>query len=331
MSDPSGLGLYPNYAWTWPDNTRILYNRASCDAEGQPMPARDAKGNILAPAVPVIRWDPDQKKWVGHDTPDVRYLDKGPDTPEGQMAFRQSPEGVGRLFAAAYEDPYSGEEGVPRDVAYVPKDGPLPEFYEPVESPVANALHPGAQCNPVLKYPRAESMQPIGTTKDYPYVLMTSTVAEHWCGGSTTRNLPWLNELVPEPMIELPIALAEKLGIETGDLTRVTSARGEIVVKAVVTRRMRTLQISGQEVHDRLDPLQLGLQGPVHRAERQRAHDRRRRSGRGHPGDQGLPGERRSRGRPDRRGARRARSGGTMSYAKLIDTQEVRRAARPVR
>jgi formate dehydrogenase major subunit len=248
MSDPSGLGLYPNYAWTWPDNTRILYNRASCDAEGQPMPARDAKGNILAPAVDVIHWDKEQKRWVGHDTPDVRYVDRGPDTPEGQMAFRQSPEGVGRLFAATYEDPYSGEEGLPRDVAYVPKDGPLPEFYEPVESPVANALHPLAQCNPVLKYPRSESMQPLGTSKDYPYVLMTSTVAEHWCGGSTTRNLPWLNELVPEPMIELPLALAAKLGIESGDLTRVTSARGAMLVKAVVTRRMRSLQIAGQDV-----------------------------------------------------------------------------------
>jgi formate dehydrogenase major subunit len=117
-----------------------------------------------------------------------------------------------------------------------------------VESPVANALHPLAQCNPVLKYPRSESMQPLGTSKDYPYVLMTSTVAEHWCGGSTTRNLPWLNELVPEPMIELPLALAAKLGIESGDLTRVTSARGEMLVKAVVTRRMRSLQIAGQDV-----------------------------------------------------------------------------------
>jgi len=261
MSDPSGLGLYPNYAWTWPDNTRILYNRASCDAEGQPMPARDAKGNILAPAVDVIHWDPAQKKWVGHDTPDVRYLDKGPDTPEGQMAFRQSPEGVGRLFAAAYEDPYSGEEGLPRDVAYVPKDGPLPEFYEPVESPVANALHPGAQCNPVLKYPRNESMQPVGTTKDYPYVLMTSTVAEHWCAGSTTRNISWLNELVPEPTVELPVPLAAKLGIQTGDLARVTSARGEIVVKAVVTRRMRSLRISGQDVEIVWIPYNWGFKG----------------------------------------------------------------------
>jgi formate dehydrogenase major subunit len=150
---------------------------------------------------------------------------------------------------------------VPRDVAYVPKDGPVPEFYEPVESPVANALHPEAQYSPILKYPRVESMQPIGTTKDYPYVLMTTTVAEHWCGGSTTRNLPWLNELVPEPMIELPLSLAAKLGIKTGDLTRVTSARGEMVVKAVVTRRMRSLQVSGQEVEIVWMPYNWGFKG----------------------------------------------------------------------
>src|SRR5258706_9936642 len=76
---------------------------------------------------------------------------------------------------------------------------------------------------------------------------MTSTVAEHWCAGSTTRNIPWLNELVPEPMVELPVPLAANLGIKTGDLTRVTSARGEIFVNAEVTRLMRSLQISRQE------------------------------------------------------------------------------------
>jgi hypothetical protein len=46
---------------------------------------------------------------------------------------------------------------------------------------------------------------------------MTSTVAEHWCAGSTTRNIPWLNELVPEPMLELPVALARS-SIEIGGL-----------------------------------------------------------------------------------------------------------------
>jgi len=150
---------------------------------------------------------------------------------------------------------------MPRDVAYVPKDGPLPEFYEPVESPVANLLHPAAQNNPVLKYPRIKGKQPIGTAKDFPYVLMTSSMAEHWCAGSTTRNIPWLNELAPEPMIELPVQLGQKLGIKTGDLARVTSARGELVVKAVVTRRMQSLKIAGQEVTIVWMPYNWGFKG----------------------------------------------------------------------
>jgi formate dehydrogenase major subunit len=259
--EKSGLGLNHDFAWTWPGNMKILYNRASCDADGRPMPARDAKGNVLAPAVPIIWWDPAQKKWTGHDTPDVRDLAKGPGTPEGAMAFRLSPEGVGRLLAGPYEDPKSGEPGLPRDVAYVPKDGPFPEFYEPVESPVANPLHPAVQNNPVLKYPRVKSKQPIGTAKDFPYVLMTSSIAEHWCAGSTTRNVPWLNEIAPELTIELPVALGAKLGIRTGDLARVTSARGELVVKAVVTRRMQSLRVAGQEVTIVWMPYNWGFKG----------------------------------------------------------------------
>jgi len=259
--DPTGLGLSPGFAWTWPGNMKILYNRASCDAEGQPMPARDAKGKVLAPAVPLIRWDPAEKKWTGIDTPDVRDLKKGPGTFEGGLAFRLNPEGVGRLLAGPYEDPDSGEKGLPRDVAYVPKDGPFPEFYEPVESPVANVLHPKVQTNPLLKYPRVKSKQPIGTPKDFPYVLMTSSLAEHWCAGSTTRNISWLNELAPEPMIELPVALAAKLGIRSGDLTRVSSARGEVVVKALVTRRMQSLRIAGQEVTIVWMPYNWGFKG----------------------------------------------------------------------
>ena len=225
------------------------------------MPARNAKGNVLAPAVPLVWWDPAQGKWTGIDTPDVRDPTKGPGTYEGGLAFRGNPEGVGRLLAGPYEDPMSGEEGLPRDVAYVPKDGPLPEFYEPVESPVANALHPAVQTNPLLKYPRVKSRQPVGTAKDFPYVLMTSTVAEHWCAGSTTRNLPWMNEISPEPMIELPVQLAAKLGIRSGDRARVTSARGELVVKAVVTRRMQSLRVAGQDVPIVWMPYNWGFKG----------------------------------------------------------------------
>ena len=250
-SDPGGLGLYPGFAWTWPNNMRILYNRASCDKDGKP----------YANSRPIVWWDAQAKRWSGYDVPDVPVLTDGPDTPNGQRPFHLGAEGVGRLFAAVYSDPDAKHPGYPRDVAYVPKDGPLPEMYEPVESPVENILHPGVRTNPTLKYPRVKSHQPIGTVADYPYVLMTSTVAEHWCGGSTTRNIPWINELMPEPMLEIPVALGRALGIESGDWVKVTSARGEVEVKALVTPRMKPVESCGREVTVVWMPYNWGFQG----------------------------------------------------------------------
>jgi formate dehydrogenase major subunit len=90
---------------------------------------------------------------------------------------------------------------------------------------------------------------------------MTSTVAEHWCAGSTTRNIPWLNELVPEPMVEMPVALAKKLDIVSGDWVKVSSARGELEVKALVTPRMKALNIGGHEVTVVWMPYNWGFQG----------------------------------------------------------------------
>jgi formate dehydrogenase major subunit len=250
-TDPGGLGLYPGFGWTWPNNMRILYNRASCDRNGKPYPG----------SKPIVWWDENAKRWTGYDVPDVPVLTDGPGTPNGQRAFHLGAEGVGRLFAAVYSDPDPKHPGYPRDVAYVPKDGPLPEMYEPVESPVANLLHPKVKSNPMLKYPRVKSHQPIGTVEKFPYVLMTSTVAEHWCAGSTTRNIPWLNELVPEPMLEMPPALAEKLAIKSGEWVNVSSARGELTVKALVTPRLKPLNIDGHEVTIVWMPYNWGFQG----------------------------------------------------------------------
>jgi len=250
-ADPSGLGIFPGFAWTWPGNIHVLYNRASCDAEGKP----------FAGSKPLVWWDATEQKWKGYDNPDVPVPTDGPSTPNGQKPFRFNAEGVARLMANVYADPDAKDAKLPRDVSYVPKEGPFPEMYEPVESPTANALHPNVQTNPCLKYPRVKALQPIGTHADYPYVLMTSSISEHWCAGSTTRNVPWLNELVPEPTVEMPESLARTLGLKTGDLTRVWSARGEVVVKAVVTQRMQTLQVNGKEVTIVWMPYNWGFKG----------------------------------------------------------------------
>jgi formate dehydrogenase major subunit len=250
-TDPGNLGLFPFFGWAWPNNKRVLYNRASCDRDGKPYPG----------SKPIVWWDEATRQWTGHDVPDVRYVTDAPTSLMGSRAFHLNAEGVGRLFAAVYAEPDFKSAGVPRDASYVPKDGPLPEMYEPVESPVENLLHPRVPHNPTLKYPRVASHQPIGTAKEFPYVLMTSTVAEHWCAGSTTRNIPWLNEMVPEPTIELPQALAQKLTVRNGDVVKVSSARGAVEVKAVVTPRMQTLTIDGREVSVVWMPYCWGFQG----------------------------------------------------------------------
>ncbi len=250
-TDPSKLGIYPGFAWTWPGNIHVLYNRASCDTEGKP----------LDPERALVWWDAAAGKWAGWDTPDVPVATDGPDTPNGQRPFRMAAEGVGRLFAAPYKEPDPKEAGKPRDSSGVLGDGPLPEMYEPVESPVKNRLHPEMQVNPVLKYPRLKGKQPIGTSSDFPFVLSTASMSEHWCAGSITRNIPWLNELAPEPWVELSEGLATAKGIRHGDKVRVWSARGEVEVKAVVTRRMQPMRIQGQDVHVVWMPYNWGYKG----------------------------------------------------------------------
>lgn len=247
-TDPSGLGLYPNYAWTWPGNMRILYNRASCDVNGKPYDDNNK----------LVWWDEAAGKWTGYDIPDVPVATDGPKTPNGQKPFRMSAESVGRFLAASYKDVVDGKV---RDVSTTNADGPFPEFYEPVESPAINILHPKVASNPCLRYPRIPSMQMIGKKDEFPYVLCTSSISEHWCSGSETRNVPWLNELVQETFIEMPVRLAEKLSVKSGDRVKVSSARGEIEVKAMVTNRIQTLTINDEEVIVVWMPYNWGFKG----------------------------------------------------------------------
>ena len=250
QKDDGDLGIFPEYGWTWPDNIHLLYNRASCDENGQP----------LNPDEKIVWWDAAKGEWDGYDVPDVGNRKAGPDTPDGQKPFRMNGEGVGRLFAAPYQDKVNGVTG---DSSSCPVDGPIPEFYEPVESPTKNSMHNNerAQYNPCVIYPRMPERQRIGTPDEYPYVLTSSSLTEHWCSGTITRNVTWLNELVKEPFIEISEELAGQLGIKPGDKVKVSTVRSEIEVKAMVTKRIKPLMINGKETHMVWIPYNWGFKG----------------------------------------------------------------------
>ena len=149
--DPSGQGIYPNWAWSWPANRRVLYNRASCDLAGKPWD----------PTRKQVWWNETAQKWVGNDVPDFKPDSK----PEEHMGpFIMNPEGVGRIF-------------VPLGAM---ADGPFPEFYEPIESPIDNPLHPNQSNNPVVKKFKT-AMDKYGTVKEgYNIICTTYRLTEHY-------------------------------------------------------------------------------------------------------------------------------------------------------
>jgi ferredoxin-nitrate reductase len=70
---------------------------------------------------------------------------------------------------------------------------------------------------------------------DYPFMLNSGRVQEHYHTGTKTRKVPQLNNLVPTAYVELNPKDAERLGIEYGDTVVLENARGTIEVKAVIT------------------------------------------------------------------------------------------------
>jgi formate dehydrogenase major subunit len=227
--DPSGLGIFPNWGYSWPANRRVMYNRASCDLEGKPWDGSRKQ----------VWWNEATQKWAGNDVPDFK-VDSHPKDHMGP--FIMNPEGVGRLF-------------VPLGAV---ADGPFPEHYEPIESPVDNPLHPQQSSNPVVKKFKTEADK-YGTSKDYDIVCTTYRLTEHY--HYWTKNNPMNVQLVPEPFIEVPEELAEKMGIRGGEVLKVTSARATYQAKAMVTKRIKAMQIDGKKIYQIGIPIHQGYRG----------------------------------------------------------------------
>jgi formate dehydrogenase major subunit len=229
-ADPSGLGSTLNWAFSWPANRRILYNRASADPSGKPW---DPKRKVIA-------WT--GQKWAGVDVPDFK-ADSPPE--EGMNPFIMNPEGVARFFAV---DKMT--------------EGPFPEHYEPLESPLpANPLHPDnplARYNPGARVFKAD-MEMMGEAADFPFVATSYRLTEHF--HFWTKHAKINAILQPEQFVEIGEDLAKEKGIAHGERVRVWSKRGEIKAVAVVTKRLKALDVEGKKVHQVGIPIHWGFKG----------------------------------------------------------------------
>lgn len=211
LKDPRDLGMFPEWSWCWPLNRRIIYNRAAVNRKGQP-------------------WD--EKRWVVKWTGSAwkgDVVDGGPKLgPDKKNPYIMNGEGVGKLFA--------------NNLA----DGPFPEHYEPMESPAVNTLN-SQRVNPATVILDSVAGE-FGDAARYPYIATSYRVVEHWQAGAMTRNLPWLNELVPDMFCEISPALASAKGIKNGDKVRIFNARGNISAYALVTEKIQSFKINGRMV-----------------------------------------------------------------------------------
>jgi formate dehydrogenase major subunit len=238
----------PQWAWAWPANRRLLYNRASCDLDGRPWSERKA----------VVRWDAGAGRWTGDDVPDFQAT-KPPD-------YRPAAEATG-IDAISGIDPFIMQSDG-KGWLYVPAglvDGPMPTHYEPQDSPVPNLLY-GQQNNPVRQVFRhpGNRYHPSGDepgAQVFPFGATTYRLTEHFTAGGMSRWTPYLVELQPEFFCEVSPELAELRGLEHLGWATIISARGVIEARVLVTGRMRPLQVQGRTVHQIGMPYHWGPNG----------------------------------------------------------------------
>jgi formate dehydrogenase major subunit len=141
------------------------------------------------------------------------------------------------------------------------KDGPLPTHYEPAESPLTNPLYRQA-INPVADlWPRGDNRRHEAGDPRYPYVITTYRLTEHHTAGAMTRWLPWLAELQPALFCEIGSELASEKGVRNGDWVTISTARGEVEARALVTERIQPLRLGRRRVHQVGLPWHWGYQG----------------------------------------------------------------------
>jgi len=237
---------YLGHGWgfAWPSDRRIIYNRASARPDGRPWSERKK----------LVWWD--SEKWTGIDVagfvqgkppdyePEVGA--EGLDAIPGDAPFILHEDGLGWIY-------------VPKGL----KDGPFPTHYEPLESPVSNELYSRDTNPPEHWFTRQENrFAPPGDSR-FPFVLTTYRLTEHHTAGGMSRFLSHLAELQPEMFAEISPELARELKIRNGDHVCIVTLRAAIEAHALVSRRIRPLQLNGRTLHQVALPYHYGTAGLV--------------------------------------------------------------------
>ena len=234
------------WGFAWPDDRRLLYNRASARPDGSPW----------SPRKKLVWWDSKQKRWTGDDTPDF--------SPSKPPDFRPAKDAIG-LEALPGDRPFIlHQDGL--GWVFVSKgleDGPLPAHYEPLESPIANEVYARNTNPPTKWFTRGDNRFSAPGNPQFPHILTTYRLTEHHTAGGMTRWLSHLGELMPAMFVEISPELAAELGIKNGDEVTIATMRAAIGARALVSRRLRPLIVTGKRLHQVAIPFHFGGNGPV--------------------------------------------------------------------
>ncbi len=226
-----------DWGWAWPRDTRIIYNRASADPDGNPWSERKR----------YVWWDAEEGKWTS--------LGDSPDFPPTKEPGYRPPSDAKAMEGIAGDKPFilhpDGRGWIYSPTGLV--DGPLPVHYEPQETPFRNPLY-AQQQNPTRQvfHRRENPYHPVDGepgAQVFPFVLTTYRLTEHHTAGGMSRTVPYLAELQPEFFCEVSPELAAERGLEHGGWATIVSARQAVEARVLVTDRIKPLQVHGRTMH----------------------------------------------------------------------------------
>ncbi len=149
-----------------------------------------------------------------------------------------------------YAMSYENSEAIMKEIAQVtPSYGGI--SYDRIEKeglhwPCPDANHPGTPMLHIGQFTKGRgqfhAIDYIAPNElpddDYPLALTTGRMLYHYHTGTMTRKSEGLNERAPENFIEISAVDASNLGISNGDMTKVSSRRGQVKASVVVSSKM---------------------------------------------------------------------------------------------